>query len=422
MNNSELIIQRERSLLIIASLLLITGITAVSLARTTYDTRTFWTIGLIVAWFTLHGILRKKWHKADPFLLPIALLLTSVGLTTLLRLKPALFIYQLTWVFIGLIAFMATLVAFKDLAKFKKYKYTTGIIGICLLISAILFGVEIGGNKNWVIFGPIRFQPSEFAKLFIVLFLAAFLNERRELLAFATRRFGPLVLPHPRFIAPMLLVWGITMLMLVFQRDLGSALLYFGTTLIMLYLASGRLSYVVIGSVLFMLGSVLCYLIYPHVQTRVDIWLNPWQDPNGRAYQIVQSLFAFGAGGMLGSGLTYGFPELIPEVHTDFIFAAIAEELGFVGVTAVIIAYQLLIYRAFRIALNAGSPFAVLIAGGLAVFLSLQIFLIIGGVTKFVPLTGITLPLISYGGSSVVSNFILIGILFAISEMRTTDA
>jgi len=254
--------------------------------------------------------------------------------------------------------------------------------------------------------------------LFIVLFLAAYLSERQEVLAFATRRFGPLVLPHPRFIAPLLAVWGLAMLMFVAQRDLGSALLYFGITVIMTYMASGRLSYVVIGAFLFFVGSVACYKLYPHVAVRVDIWLDPWVDPSGKAYQIVQSLFALGTGGILGSGLTYGYPTMIPEVHTDFIFAAIGEEMGFMGSAAVLFLYMILVYRAFRVALKAVEPFRVLVAAGLAVFLALQVFLIVGGVTKFFPLTGITLPWISYGGSSMVSNFIVLGMLYAISETR----
>ncbi|MCE5284946.1 MAG: FtsW/RodA/SpoVE family cell cycle protein, partial [Pelosinus sp.] len=264
-----------------------------------------------------------------------------------------------------------------------------------------------------------RFQPSECAKLFIVLFLAAYLNERRELLSFATKQYGPLTLPHPRFIAPLLTVWGLTMVMFVLQRDMGSALLYFGVIIIMTYMVSGKKSYIFLGTLLFLIGSFICYKLYGHIQVRVDIWLNPWNDPNGKAYQIVQSLFALGSGGVLGSGLTYGFPTMIPEVHTDFIFAAIGEELGLMGTGAVLMAYMLLIYRFFRISLLAEFSFSMLVAGGLAAVMALQVFLIIAGVTKFFPLTGITLPFVSYGGSSVVSNFILLGMLFAISEARS---
>jgi cell division protein FtsW (lipid II flippase) len=187
----------------------------------------------------------------------------------------------------------------------------------------------------------------------------------------------------------------------------------------MTYMVSGKKSYIFLGVVLFLVGSFICYKLYAHIQVRVDIWLNPWADPNGKAYQIVQSLFALGSGGVLGSGLTYGFPTMIPEVHTDFIFAAIGEEMGLLGTGAVMMTYMLLIYRFFRISLAAEFSFSMLVAGGLAAVMALQVFLIIAGVTKFFPLTGITLPFVSYGGSSVVSNFILLGMLFAISETRS---
>ncbi|SDF40384.1 FtsW/RodA/SpoVE family cell cycle protein [Sporolituus thermophilus] len=414
----------ERGLLLIASLILLNGIAAVQMAGGNINpSYLVVAIALCLAWFIVHSLVRRnKSSKGDPLLLPIIAVLVAIGLTIILRLKPQLFLLQTLWVAVGLIAFLGVCNLGRRLEEIAVYKYSIGMIGIVLLLATILFGVEVGGNKNWIVLGPVRFQPSEFAKLFIILFLASYLNERREVLAFATRHFGPLDVPQMRFIGPLVLVWGFAMLMLVFQRDLGSALLYFATTLIMVYLASGRISYIIIGVILFLTGAVACYYIFPHVQTRVDIWLNPWADPTGRAYQIVQSLFAFGAGGILGSGLTYGFPDFIPEVHTDFVFAAIAEEMGFVGVAAVLTTYQILIYRAFRIALKAISPLLTLVAGGLAVFLALQIFLIIGGVVKFVPLTGITLPFISYGGSSVVSNFMLVGLLFAVSEMRAVDA
>jgi len=282
--------------------------------------------------------------------------------------------------------------------------------------------VDVGGNKNWLVFGPVRFQPSEFAKLFIVLFLAAYLSERREVLAFATRSFGPLVLPQPRIMAPLLAIWGLAMLMLVAQRDLGAALLFFGTATVMIYLASGRPGYLWWGAGMFLVGTALAYALYPHVRVRIDIWLDPWADPSGKAYQIVQSLFALGSGGALGSGLGYGFPNLVPEVHTDFVFAAIGEELGLAGAGAVMMLYILMVYRVFRAALLAPTPFRALLAGGLAVLLALQVLVIVGGVTKFLPLTGVTLPLVSYGGSSVVATFILLGMVLAMSERRAGDA
>lgn len=412
------IIDYDYRLLIIACFIGIVGILAVSTANLIFNLAIVAVIVGLLIFPLLIKILTKKNDQTDPLLLPIAIALVGFGLIMILRLKPALFLVQATWSVIGLICYFVTKILFRNLEKFAHYKYICGILGISLLLAAILFGVDIGGNKNWVIIGPIRFQPSEFARIFIVLFLAAYLAERHELLALTTRRYGPIELPHPRFIAPLIAIWGLAMIMFIIQRDLGSALLYFGVTILMAYMASGRLSYVILGLIMFLGGSILCYQFYPHVRIRVDIWLNPWTDPNGRAFQIVQSLFALGSGGILGSGLTYGFPDLIPEVHTDFIFAAIGEELGLIGASAVLLFYIILVYRAFRISMTCRKPFSTLVAGGLAIATGLQVFIIIGGVTKFFPLTGITLPFISYGGSSMVANFILLGILSAVSEMR----
>jgi len=414
--------RHERTLLLIAGVIMLNGILAVSLTLGAVDYSIIGaTCGLIISFIMVNVVLQKAGHAGDPLLLPLAALLTGIGLTTILRLKPNLFLLQAMWIGIGLVGFLIVAFIGRRLEQIAKFKYVCGFIGISLLLTAILFGTDIGGNKNWVILGPVRFQPSEFAKLFIVLFLAAYLSERRELLTLATRHYGPLVLPHPRFIAPLIAVWGIGMMMFILQRDMGAALLYFGIAIVMTYMVSGQLSYVIIGFVAFLSGSVVCYKLYSHIQTRVDIWLNPWVDPSGGAYQIVQSLFAFGAGGIMGSGLTYGFPGMIPEVHTDFIFAAIGEEMGLMGAGAVIIIYIIMVYRVFRAALLATNPFSMLVAGGLSASMALQIFLIIGGVTKFFPLTGITLPFISYGGSSIVANFFLLGMLFAISEVRTYD-
>lgn len=412
----------ERKLLLFTGLLAINGVLVVSLAKDSINYSILLALlGLMIIGIVVQLTLRTISPGGDPFLLPLSATLAVIGLTMVLRLKPALFLFQAIWVTVGLLVFLLTVYFSRRLDRLAQYKYVCGLVGVILLLTAILFGVDIGGHKSWVVFGPVRFQPSEFAKLFIVLFLAAYLNERQEVLSLATKSYGPFVFPQPRFIAPLLAVWGMAMAMFVIQRDMGSALLYFGVTIVMAYMASGRLNYIVIGVVLFFIGSLLCYKLYSHIQVRVDIWLNPWEDPNGKAYQIVQSLFALGSGGVLGSGLTYGFPEMIPEVHTDFIFAAIGEELGLMGAGGVLVIYILLVYRAFRAALLAVSSFSSLVAGGMAVVMALQIFLIIGGVTKFFPLTGITLPWVSYGGSSIVSNFILLGMLFSISEERPID-
>lgn len=406
---------KERSLIVLTGIVALNGLLVVSLSNSKLEGKlVVFLSGLVIFWLLAHYILRRK-VAGDELLLPLALLLSAVGFFMIYRLKPDLVYMQLLWNGIGIAAFLATVIYFHWWERLTDYKYFIGILGIGLLLSAIIFGVEIGGNKNWIVFGSIRFQPSEFGKIFIIFFLAVYLAERRELLTHSVRRFGPIVLPSMRFAAPLLVFWGLTMLMLVFQRDLGSALLYFGTALAMIYVASGRLSYALHGLLLFLSGATVCYYLYPHVQVRVDIWINPWSDPNGKSYQIAQSLFALGSGGVLGSGLTYGFPNLIPEVHTDFVFAAIGEELGFLGSAAILFAYMLFLIRSFSIALKGGNPFRQLMAGGLSIFFGLQVLLIVGGVTKFLPLTGVTLPFISYGGSSMVSNYILLGILVAVS-------
>ena len=415
--------KRECSLLLLAGAVLLAGVLAVSLVGGAPDYRALGVAaGLALAWPVAHLALRRAGHSGDGLLLPLAAVLTALGLIMVFRLKPGLFMVQALWAAFGLAAFLGSAFFCRQAERWSEYKYFWGLAGIALLLATALFGVDIGGNKNWLFIGPVHFQPSEFAKLFIVLFLAAYLNERREVLTFATRRYGPLVLPQPRIMAPLLAVWGLAMLMLVGQRDLGAALLYFGTATVMIYLASGRAGYLLWGAGMFLVGSVLAYALYPHVRARIDIWLDPWADPGGRAYQVVQSLFALGSGGALGSGLGYGFPGLVPEVHTDFIFAAIGEELGLAGAGAVMMLYILLVYRAFRAALLAPSPFRALLAGGLAVLLGLQVLVIVGGVTKFLPLTGVTLPLVSYGGSSVVATFILLGMVLAMSEKRPADA
>ena len=401
------------------------GISAVAFTANKVNYSLLLAVAVIVGGlFMVHFTLRAHGQSGDPVFLPTAAVLLGIGLTMIFRLKPELIMVQTVWAVVGLIVYTGSVLFFRNmLASFAQYKYICGIIGIGLLLATVLLGVDIGGHRSWIILGPIRFQPTEFAKIFIVLFLSAYLDERKEVLAYATHKIGPFTLPHPRFIAPILAIWGLTMLMLIFQRDLGSALMFFSIAIIMTYVASGKVSYVTIGAILFFIGSAICYKFFSHIQVRVDIWLNPWTDPNGRAYQIVQSLFALGSGGIFGSGLTYGFPSLIPEVHTDFIFAAIGEEMGLAGAGLTILLYMLIVYRGFRTALLAKDTYSAMVASGLSIIMGIQIFLIIAGVTKFFPLTGITLPWVSYGGSSMVASFIILGMLYAISEKEpgTTD-
>jgi cell division protein FtsW (lipid II flippase) len=261
----------------------------------------------------------------------------------------------------------------------------------------------------------VYFQPSELLKVLFVIFLAAYLADQRELLIYATWRLGPLRLPPLPYLLPLVVMWLLVLGLVVVQRDLGAALLFFGIFLALLYAATARLDYVLAGLLAFAVGATVCYQLFGHVQDRVAIWLDPWAYAQGRGYQIVQALIALGAGGVFGAGLGYGYPEYIPAVHTDFVLAAIGEELGLLGSLAVVGLYLLLVYRGFRIALRAPEPYWQLLAVGLTTVLGLQALVILGGTIRLIPLTGITLPFVSYGGSSLLVNYLAIGLLLRIS-------
>ena len=284
-----------------------------------------------------------------------------------------------------------------------------------VLLLPLLFGVSIGGNKNWLAFGSFSVQPSEFGKILLIFFLAAYLADHLTVLTLPARRVFFLHLPPVRFIAPLVALWGLSVLMFVIARDLGSALLFFGMAVLMTYMGTGRKSYVFLAGLFILAAAAASYALFGHVRVRFDIWLHPWADPNGMSYQVVQSLFAIGSGGVWGAGFAEGHPNLIPEVHTDFIFAAIAEEFGLIGAVLILMVYALLFWRGTRIAMSLPRVQEMLLAAGCAASLLLQAFIITAGVTKLLPLTGITLPLVSYGGSSMAASFVLIGILTALS-------
>ena len=354
-------------------------------------------------------------QKFDIVLFPLVFTLASTGIIMVARLKPALFVAQLRWLLLGMVLFLLVLLFYKTVLALLDYQYILAVLCLLTLCSALFFGTEIGGSRNWITFGSFAVQPSEFGKILLILFLSAYLAEHREVLMLKKRKFL-LALPEFRFIAPLLSIWGIAILMFVVQRDLGSALLFFGIATFMTYMATARKTYVCLATGGFFLAALASYHFFAHVKTRFDIWLHPWTDPDGRAYQIVQSLFAFASGGVWGTGFAHGYPTLIPEVHTDFIFAAIGEELGLLGALAIMILYVLFFHRAIEIALSLKEERQILLAAGVAVTFFLQAFIIIAGVTKFLPLTGITLPFVSYGGSSMVSGFLLLGLLVALSN------
>jgi cell division protein FtsW (lipid II flippase) len=292
-----------------------------------------------------------------------------------------------------------------------------------LVLATFVLGIDLNesGMRLWLGAGGVYFQPSELLKIILVVFLAAYLAEKRELIVLTGLRVGPFRLPPLPYLLPLLLVWLISLGLVVIQRDLGAALLFFGIFLAMLYVATARVTYVLAGLGAFALGGVLCYRLFEHVRDRVAIWLDPWADAQGRGYQVVQALIALGAGGVLGTGLGYGYPEYIPAVHTDFVIAAIGEEFGLLGTLAVVGLYLLLVYRGFRIALRAPDAYLQLLATGLSTVLALQALVILGGTTRLIPLTGITLPFISYGGSSLLANYLIVGLLLRVSAEGVAD-
>lgn len=376
----------------------------------------YWAAGAIGASFLVQAFIVRSNYTKDCWLLPMVMFLAAIGVVMLGRLKPVLCIPQLRWLIIALMVLVAVLRLSPRLRELMKYQYILGILTLMVLCLSLLFGTEIGGSKNWLVLGSFQVQPSEFGRILLVLFLAAYLSDHRDVMLEARQKFGILRLPPLRLVAPLLCIWGMAILMFVVQRDLGSALLFFCMAVFMTYMATGSRSYVFIALVFFTIGVLISYQLFGHVRVRFDIWLSPWADPAGQAYQVVQSLFAFAAGGTWGTGLGYGHPEMIPEVHTDFIFSAIGEELGLLGCTAVMLVYTLFFYRGIRIALGCRQDLYMLIAAGIAIGFYLQAFIIIAGVTKFLPLTGITLPFVSYGGSSMVSGFIMLGLLMAMAQ------
>jgi cell division protein FtsW (lipid II flippase) len=365
-----------------------------------------------------HLAVRRFAPRADGTLLGLAVLLNGIGFVTIARLDPELARYQSLWTAVGVAAFVITLRVVQRIRDLERYRYTFALTGIAsLLLSAVPgIGREINGARLWVQIGPLNFQPGEAAKVTLVIFLAAYLVEKRELLSTPTWRVGPMMLPDPKHFAPLLLAWGSSILVMVREKDLGSSLLFFAVFLAMLYMATGRASYVGIGAALFAAGATIAYQIFGHVQDRVTTWLDPWPLAQDQGFQLVQALFAFGSGGLAGTGLGLGSPGSIPNATTDFVFAAIGEELGLIGTTAVLVVYLLLVGVGFRISLRAEQPFLKLLAAGLTTMLGIQTFIILAGVTRLIPLTGITMPFVSYGGSSLLANFVILALLLRISD------
>ena len=384
--------------------------------------------GLAALFLAAHLAVRRWAPYADPVFLPLVATLLAVGTAMIYRLDlavkdnaPADAPLQLIWVAIGVALFIALLAFLPDHRVLSRYGYTLGLIGIVLLLLPSLLPArfsEVNGAKVWILLFGLSFQPSEIAKLLLMVFFASYLVAKRPVLSVVTRTIGPLELPRARDLGPVLVAWLASMLVLVRESDLGSALLFFGIFVVMLYIATQRASWLLIGLVLFAGGATLSYYAFSRVQGRVDVWLHAFSgtNPTDSSFQLVQGLFGFATGGLLGTGLGRGQPQSVPFARTDFIFAAIGEELGLVGVMAVLVVFGMLVARSLRCAVGVRDSFGKLLAGGLAASIALQVFVVVGGVMRVIPLTGLTLPFVSYGGSSVVSNFVLVALLIRISD------
>lgn len=376
-------------------------------------------LGLFAAFAAAHIGVRIFAPGADPAILPIVFTLSGIGITFVTRLQPDASLGQVIFLFLGVALMVGTLAVVKNLEVVKRYKYVLGIAGIILLVLPMFIGTEIYGSKLWIKIGSFQFQPGEFAKVLIVLFLAGYLAENRELLSISNRTVLGIKFPRLRLLYPLFIVWGVCLLVVAFERDLGSALLFYTIFLIMLYVATGRVSYVIIGLALLAVGAFGMYQIMSHVQVRVAIWLDPFSDAQNLGYQIVQSLFSLAEGGLAGVGIGKGMADIIPVVASDMIFAAIGEEMGLLGGSAVLLLFMLFAVRGLTTAARAKSDLAAFSAAGLTAAISFQAFTIVGGVTKLIPLTGVTLPFMSQGGSSLLASFVIVGLLLRAGDEAT---
>ncbi|TMK72311.1 MAG: FtsW/RodA/SpoVE family cell cycle protein [Actinobacteria bacterium] len=429
---------RELAFLIVVGALTVVGFASVYIARQSVVSTASLTYAAIFfgVFLVAHFVARATVPFADPYLLPIAGLLSALGVTEIYRLSPDSAFRQGFWIIAGVVLFAGVLFLLRyDYRRIESYKYLFGLTAIGLLALPILpvVGQTVNGSRLWVHAGGLQFQPGELAKIMLIVFLAGYLREKREVLAQGRLKdFGPL-----------LVIWGMAILVLLETRDLGGGLLYFGIFLAMLFVATGRLAFVAIGLVLFLVGSLGVWKVTPHVQERVTDWRHPWTShpvycpsapghlalrQNCQSYQIVQSMYSIAHGGYTGTGLgrgtvtTLGGSELIPYAKTDFIFSVIAQEVGLVGTAAFLLVYMVFVLRGIRIALLAQDGFSKLLALGLTFAFALQAFIIVGGILRIIPLTGITLPFVSYGGSSVVANFVLLAGLLLVSNRANREA
>ena len=396
-------------------------------------------VAFIALAITMHLLVRWKAPYADPVILPSAVALTGIGLAMIYRinitytelvaanpdrnLPTDIAFKQLIWMLIGMGAATAVVLLFRDHRTLKRYSYLFLIAGLFLLLMPLIPGLgrTIHGSRIWIFLGPFSFQPGEIAKICLAIFFAAYLVEQRDNLALAGRRVLGIQFPRLRDLSPILLAWGVAIIVLVFERDLGTSLLFFGFFVAMLYVATERVSWVIIGLVLFAAAAVTAFFLFDHVAARVDIWINAL-DPEvysrspGGSGQVVQGLFGMASGGLMGTGWGHGYPHLVPYAYSDFMFTSLGEELGLTGLIAILAIYLILTQRGIRTGMGVRDGFGKLLCSGLAFVMAFQVFVVVGGVTRLIPLTGLTLPFMAYGGSSLLSNWIIVGILLRISN------
>ena len=426
---------RELFALIPASLLVTAGFTAVFIQRNDLLSNLSLSYGAIFLGLCLaaHLVLRMTLPDADPYMFPLVAVLACFGLVMLYRLDADLARDQAQWFVVGLLLFAGTITALRrDHRVLERYRYSIALAGILLLLLPRLSHPVNGAYLSFDI-GPLAFQPAEFAKIAIVIFLASYLRDTRQVLVVGARRFMGITFPPLKHLGPLLAVWGTAMVLLFVIQDLGSSLMFFGGFLALVYVATNRISFVLIGITLFAIGARTLYAVRPTIQGRVEAWLHPfdtalYNKAVGGSFQIAQSIFSQADGGLFGQGFGQATirlgdnPPILPAAHTDFIYAVITDELGLLGATAVLLVYLLFIERGFKTAMLATDSFSKLLATGLTAVLALQVFVIVGGVTKLIPLTGVTLPFISYGGSSIVANFILLALLLLVSDRARREA
>jgi cell division protein FtsW (lipid II flippase) len=404
---------------------------------------------LTLVFLGMHMAIRFLAPYADPAIMPAVALLNGIGLVFLHRIDldakmpdldyhpnfvdfGAIAFKQLIWTVAAVVVATVALIVVRDHRTLSRYAYTLGLTGLVLMmIPAVLPDSlsKVNEAKLWIRFGFFQIQPGEFAKILVLSFFAYYLVRKREVLSLASRRFLGIDFPRGRDLGPVLVVWAVSLMVLVFERDLGTSLLYFGMFVVTLYIATERVSWLIIGLLLFFGGAFAAYLLgaavggpFANFYQRVGVWLHPFDDPNRSGYQLVQSLLGLGTGGLFGSGPGAGFPDQVPAAYNDFIFAALGEEIGLFGLTALLMVYLVIAARGLRAAIAVRDSFGKLMAGGLAFTLALQVFVIVGGVTKLIPLTGQTTPFLSAGGSSLMANWLLIALLLRVSDASRRPA